>query len=124
MGFSRQDHWGGLPFPSPRDVPDPWVESTSLLSPALQADPLPAEPQGGPTRVVYTFFHSVDFIFTCLLFLLGEQKVLVLPYPAYQCFSFMVRACTHLRNLAYYETANSSVFGPGWAGEKSRSVLI
>ena len=73
---------------------------------------------------MYTFFHSVDFIFTCLMFLLGEQKVLVLPYTAYQCFSFMVRTCTHVRNLTYYETANISVFGPGSAGEKSKSVLI
>ena len=56
--------------------------------------------------------------------LLGEQKVLVLPYPAYQCFSLMVRACTHLRNLTYYETASISVFGPGSAGKKSRSVLL
>ena len=23
MGFSRQEYWSGLPFPSPRDLPDP-----------------------------------------------------------------------------------------------------
>ena len=26
MGFSRQEYWGGLPFPSPGDHPDPWIE--------------------------------------------------------------------------------------------------
>ena len=38
MGFSRQDHWSGLPFPSPGDLPDPGIEPAS---PALQADSLP-----------------------------------------------------------------------------------
>ena len=35
MGFSRQEYWSGLPFPSPGDLPDPGIESTSLTSPAL-----------------------------------------------------------------------------------------
>ena len=26
MGFSRQEHWSGLPFPPPRDLPDPGIE--------------------------------------------------------------------------------------------------
>ena len=34
-GFSRQEHWRGLPCPPPRDLPDPGLEPTSLLSPAL-----------------------------------------------------------------------------------------
>ena len=29
MGFSRQDYWSGLPFPSPRDLPDPGIEPGS-----------------------------------------------------------------------------------------------
>ena len=35
MGFSRQEHWSGLPFPSSGDLPDPGIEPTSLMSPAL-----------------------------------------------------------------------------------------
>ena len=38
MGFSRQEHWSGLPFPSPGYLPDPDIEPRS---PALQADSLP-----------------------------------------------------------------------------------
>ena len=34
-GFSRQEYWGGLPFPSPGNLPDPEMEPTSLVSPAL-----------------------------------------------------------------------------------------
>ena len=40
MGFSRQEYWSGLPFPSPGDLPDPGTEPRS---PALQADDLPTE---------------------------------------------------------------------------------
>ena len=34
MEFSRQEYWSGLPFPTP-DLPDPRIEPTSLMSPAL-----------------------------------------------------------------------------------------
>ena len=37
MGFSRQEYWSGLPFPSPGDLPNPGIEPVSLLSPALAA---------------------------------------------------------------------------------------
>ena len=40
MGFSRQEYWSGLPFPSPGDLPDPGIEAGS---PALQADALLSE---------------------------------------------------------------------------------
>ena len=35
MGFSRQESWSGLPFPSPGDLPDPGIKPVSLVSPAL-----------------------------------------------------------------------------------------
>ena len=35
MGFSRQEYWSGLPFPSPGDLPNPGIKPTSLASPAL-----------------------------------------------------------------------------------------
>ena len=43
MGFSRQECWGGLPFPSPGDLPNPGIEPGF---PALQADALTSEPPG------------------------------------------------------------------------------
>src|SRR5574339_618164 len=45
MGFSRQEYWSGLPFPSLGDLPDPGIEPRS---PALQVDALPSEPPGNP----------------------------------------------------------------------------
>ena len=41
--FSRQEHWSGLPFPSPADLSNPGIEPGS---PTLQADALPSEPPG------------------------------------------------------------------------------
>ena len=45
MGFSRQEYWSGLPFPSPGDLPNPGIKPGS---PALQTDTLPSEPPGKP----------------------------------------------------------------------------
>ena len=47
MGFSRQEYWSGLLFPSPGDLPNPGIEPRS---PALQADALPSEPNEGVLR--------------------------------------------------------------------------
>ena len=41
MGFSKQEYWSGLPFPSLGDLPNPGMESRS---PTWQADSLPFEP--------------------------------------------------------------------------------
>ena len=46
MGSSGQEHWSGLPFPSPGDLPNPGIEP---WSPALQADSLPSELPGKST---------------------------------------------------------------------------
>ena len=35
MEFSKQEYWSGVPFPTPRDLPDPGIEPSSLESPAL-----------------------------------------------------------------------------------------
>ena len=35
MGFSKQEYYSELPFPTPGDLPDPGIEPTSLASPAL-----------------------------------------------------------------------------------------
>ena len=45
MGFSRQEYWSGLPFPSPGDLPNPGIEPRS---PSLQAEALTSELPGKP----------------------------------------------------------------------------
>ena len=69
MGFSRQEHWSGLPFPSPGDLPDPGVEPRS---PALQTDSLPAEPQRSPQE----YYHWSWFkLISPVLHLLNPKHI-------------------------------------------------
>ena len=56
MGFSRQEYWSGLPFPSPGDLPNPGIKSGS---PALQADSLPSEPPWKPLFLVRIMFMAM-----------------------------------------------------------------
>ena len=67
MGFSRQEYWSGLPFPSPGDLPDPGIEP---VSPALQGNSLLSEPLIAPFATIlpfhsgllfHFFFSSLDF---------------------------------------------------------------
>ena len=56
MGFSRQECWNGLSFPSPGDLPDPGIK---LRFPVLQADSLQSEPPGKP---IYLFTYMQTYI--------------------------------------------------------------
>ena len=57
MGFSRQEYWSGLPFPSPEDLPDPGIELRSL---ALEANSLLCELLGGPDMTTMTMAKLLD----------------------------------------------------------------
>ena len=61
MGFSRQEYWSGLPFPSPGDLPDPGIQPRS---PTLEADALTSEPP------VYYIFFSVKVSTGYIIFLI------------------------------------------------------
>ena len=52
MGFSTQEYWSGLPFPSPGDLPDPGIK---LLSLALKAGSLLLSHPGNPSSVLLRY---------------------------------------------------------------------
>ena len=54
-GFSRQEYWSGLPFPSPGNRPDPGIKP---MSPALQSNSLLSEPPG---KIKRKLKFSFDF---------------------------------------------------------------
>ena len=60
MGFSRQEYWSGLPFPSPGDLPNPGIKPRSL---ALRADSLPVKPQGKPKNTGVGSLSLLQWIF-------------------------------------------------------------
>ena len=70
--FSRAEYWSRLPFPSPGDLPNPGIE---LRSPALQADSLPAEPQGKPKNT------GVDSVSLLQLIFPTQESTWGLPHP-------------------------------------------
>ena len=57
IGFSRQEYWSGLPFPSPGDLPNPGMEPGS---PALEADTLTSEPPGKCSNVKQCFLSFCE----------------------------------------------------------------
>ena len=57
MGFSRQEYWSGLSFPSPGDLPDTGIEPRS---PALEADTLTSEPPGKPVAVAPSYLINTN----------------------------------------------------------------
>ena len=67
MGFSKQEHWRGLPFPSPGDLPNSGIE---FRSPILQVDSLPSE----PSRYLTSIYRSPIFSVPVETF---DRKILV-----------------------------------------------
>jgi len=64
MGFSRQEYWNGLPFPSSGDLSNPGIE---LGSPDLQVDSLSIEPPRKPNP--FYFLLVPIFYFNKIIFL-------------------------------------------------------
>ena len=52
MEFSRQEYWSGLPFSTPGDLPNPEIESTARVSPALAGRFCTTVPPGKPAIVL------------------------------------------------------------------------
>ena len=55
MGFSRQEYWSGLPFPSPGDLPDPGIKPRS---PTLEADALTSQPPGVVPHLIQCIYTA------------------------------------------------------------------
>ena len=53
VGFSSQEYWSGLPFPSPEDLPDPEIKPASLTSPELAGRFFTTVPCGKPSYYNY-----------------------------------------------------------------------
>ena len=98
IGFSRQEYWSGLPFPSPGDLPNPGIKPGS---PALQTDALPSEPSGK---------HLPKFMFIATVMLSSHlilwQSLLPLIFPSIRDFSDESSIC--IRGAKYW-TFNFSV---------------
>ena len=75
MRFSRQECWGGLPFPTPGDLPNPGLEPASPESPALAGGFFTMAPLGKPTTFNKVHIFVPLWLVTSLL-----QEKLTLGY--------------------------------------------
>ena len=100
MGFSRQESWSGLPFPSPGDLPNPQIE------PALQTDALPSEPLDKP--YTHTHTHTHFFIFFSIMV---YHTILNIVPCAIQCMCAKSFSCVQLYDLMDHSPPGSSVHG-------------
>ena len=59
MGFPKQEYWSGLPHSPPGDLPDPGIEPTFLVSPALAGRFFTSATWEAPTRMVRGLNHNI-----------------------------------------------------------------
>ena len=88
VGFSRQEYWSGLPFPSPGDLPNPEIEPGSST---LQADALPSEPPGKPVDTMKSLKK-----WTCIYCIYFFSPT-VLPWKL-----FKIASASRLEPLSYH----------------------
>ena len=84
MGFSRQEDWNGLPFPSPGDLPDPGIKPGS---PTFQADALTSEPPGKPI---------INFLSLYIYLLQTFHINVILWYAVLVSFSILFSRAIHV----------------------------
>ena len=56
--FSRQEHWSGLPFPTPEDLPNPGIKPASLAYLVLASGFFTTEPPGKSSSGIQKFNHA------------------------------------------------------------------
>ena len=101
MGFSRQEYWIRLPFPSSGDLLGPGIE---YRTPALQANSLPLAPPGKPCMTVNqnnsTYFLKIMYFFK--LNLVAKNKVLQKFFPLYFTRYYQDEGYLHSYSLYVY----------------------
>ena len=82
MKFSQQEYWSGLTFPSPGDIPDPGIEPTSLMSPALAGRFFTTAPPRKPFEELIPVLHK----------LLQKIEEKTLPWSLYEDNIIVIKA--------------------------------
>ena len=104
MGFSRQEHWNGLPFPSPGDLPNPGIEPGS---PALPTDALLFEPENAAQICSVTSPRS------CMQLISGRADIYV------QTFFFFSKAMLFF----FFFQCNIQLYWWCWHSDSEKIVL-
>ena len=123
MGFSRQECWSGLPFPSPGDLPYPGIEPGS---PEFQADALTSEPPSLPKLMSIESVMPSNHLILCHPLLLlpsifpnirvfSNQSALCIKWPKYWRFSFNISPSNEYSGLISFRWT-------GWISLQSKEL--
>ena len=91
MGFSRQEHWSGLPRLSSGDLPDPGIEPAFLCLLHWRADSLTLAPPGKPFTPI--FFNLEMF------YMLQHRDIMYFHYIYFEIFKYFVAIMCYYANL-------------------------
>ena len=114
MGFSRQQYWSEKPFPSPGDLPDPWIIEPGY--PALLADSLPSEPPGKPKlkKCGCNFLVLSEILLTFNLCFPNLGKLF---WPK------LIMLCRDLVNYTFVSRIETLIFFSTWILQKLENSL-
>jgi len=88
MGFPRQEHWSGLPFPSSTDLPNPRIELVSLV---LAGGFFTNEPPGKPIYIFFSkFFSFISYYRMLSIFPVLYSGSLVIIYFVYSSVYMLI----------------------------------
>ena len=101
MGFSRQEYWSGLPFPSPGYLPNPGIEPRS---PTLEADALTSDPPGKSMGSVKSLSMASQNLFAVFGIELLFAEI---------CFNIVIGTCLSEKLILAYRLYQKA----GWHGQ-------
>ena len=97
MGFSRQEYWNGLPFPSPEELPNTGIEP---WSPASQADSLPLsyrEVLSSLNRTKHAYIFTYVHVYVCIQTYLCVFYIML----CFICLSVHIYSNTHMHGYMW-----------------------
>ena len=114
MGFSRQEYWSGLPFPSPGDLPDPGIQPASPASPIWAGRFFTTLPPGIRTRRCFPGMGLTDDPLTCVrsspqVQALNQSQRIMMQLSCNHKKSAIDR-CESLKNKSYYRMRSMTPF--------------
>ena len=103
MEFSRQEYQSGLPFPTPRDLPDPGIKSVTPESLALAGGFFTTKPPGEiPCHIIQVTRVCMDFCIWCVCACDGTN------------LWWIPRDCTHLPLYCVYPSLEKATHEEAW----------
>ena len=103
MGLSRQEYWGGLPFPPPKDLPNQGSNLCLLNLLHWQVDSLTLSHRGSPWVCLWLLKYFLGTLIKVVLRVLGEISLLLWIFCFFRCL-FVVYLCFP---LSYYRLSLS-----------------